>query len=712
MAQSTLTNHRPTNARKNQPHARRLDIQGLRAVAVLAVVANHLTGYPGGGFVGVDIFFVISGFVITLGLVREHETNGRVSFKDFYFRRVARILPAGILAIIATVTVSYFAFFTERANGILQDGLWAVLFSANWRFALTDTDYWAEDSPISPLQHYWSLGVEEQFYFVWPLVLVLVLGTAVRLRASVAGRRVILAGVLAALIAMSFAWAIMETKDNSSWAYFSTPSRAWELGLGALLAVLNPLFRRIESTSRSVLGWVGVAGIAASIAIIAKSFTFPAPWAALPVISTALVIIAGTGGQVTGFQFLTNRVSTYIGNASYSLYLWHFPVIILVGALWPADDVTRYPVMLLLMCFLAVVSYEFVERPSQKRLTDMYKVGSWHVPKGKTPQLASKLPYLGLGSLAVAAVVVVPLAIQHAGPVETSTVPVTFGTLKPSAPAVETNASRLSAQIDAALAASNWPELSPSFNNILAEGKPDEDSEGCGNTDLAKPMCIFGTDQALTAVVFGDSTGITLLPTVRAAMSDEYNVRGMTKAGCIMLDVQTKDDRPGFMAECDSFKAAAIEEINRTKPQIVFLTNTSGVLGNLASGAVGSAAQQEWQAGTARMLDALKPSGAQLVIVTAPPGGKAPADCANRTSTPRDCMYQIPSNFVDTATAMKSAADVGGAKLIDTRSWFCSSSGYCPSFVGNTPVKRDTVHTTKQYAAMIVPVFRDALAGT
>lgn len=710
LAQSTLG---ILPATKAEPHNKRLDVQGLRAIAVLAVVVNHMVGYPVGGFVGVDIFFVISGFVITLGLIREHETTGRLSFKDFYFRRAARILPAGILAIVVTVTLSYFAFFAERANSIAQDGLWALLFSANWRFALTGTDYWAEDAPISPLQHYWSLGVEEQYYFAWPLVLVLVMGLAMKVGASKPARRVTLAVVLAVVIAASFAWALMETRDNAAWAYFSTPSRTWELGVGALLAVLNPLFKRMGYVFASIVGWVGIMGIASSITIIAKSFMFPAPWAALPVVSTALVIIAGAGGPVVGFQFLTNRFSAYIGNASYSLYLWHFPVIILLGAVWPSDDVLLYAVMIVLMAFLTVASYEFVEKPAQKRLTEMYKAGTWR-PRRKKRKGSNNWrrgQYLGLGSLVVAAAVVVPLAVSQTASVEASPVPVALGTAKPTAPAVETNATRLSAQIDAALSATAWPELSPSFNNILTEGLPEEDSAGCGNTDLTKPTCVFGTDKAQTVVVFGDSTGITLLPTIRAAMGDTYNVRGMTKAGCTMLDLETKDDRPGFMAECDAFKAAAIDEINKTKPATVFMTNTSGVLGALASGARGTVAQQEWQAGTARMLESLKPSGAKLIIVTAPPGGKAPADCATRTSAPRDCMYQIPANFLDTATAMQSAADAADAKMIDTRSWFCGSSGYCPAFVGNTPVKRDTVHTTKQYAAMVVPVFKDALAS-
>ncbi|UKE98314.1 acyltransferase family protein [Paenarthrobacter nicotinovorans] len=189
MAQSTLTKSSLSSQRARKPSSKRLDIHGLRAVAVLAVVANHLTGLPGGGFVGVDVFFVISGFVITLGLMREHEMKGTISFRDFYVRRVARILPASTATIVITVTASYFVFFAARASGVLQDGVWALLFSANWRFASSGTDYWAEDSPISSLQHYWSLGVEEQFYFVWPWVLVLVLGIAAKFGASALRRR-------------------------------------------------------------------------------------------------------------------------------------------------------------------------------------------------------------------------------------------------------------------------------------------------------------------------------------------------------------------------------------------------------------------------------------------------------------------------------------------------------------------------------------------
>ncbi|WP_447644321.1 acyltransferase family protein [Nocardioides zeae] len=153
----------------------RRDIQGLRAFAVTAVVLDHLLGWPHGGFVGVDVFFVISGFLITGILLREHERTGTISFVGFYRRRAKRILPASILVLAVTVALSYALVGRLRADSIATDGLWALFFGANWRFTTQATDYFAANGPVSPLQHYWSLAVEEQFYFVWPWLMLGVL---------------------------------------------------------------------------------------------------------------------------------------------------------------------------------------------------------------------------------------------------------------------------------------------------------------------------------------------------------------------------------------------------------------------------------------------------------------------------------------------------------------------------------------------------------
>jgi peptidoglycan/LPS O-acetylase OafA/YrhL len=204
-------------------------VQGLRAFAVVAVVLDHLLGWPAGGFVGVDVFFVISGFLITGILIREHARTGSVSFRSFYVRRVKRILPAAVLVLAATLAGSYFLLNAARYSATGRGRPGALVFSANWRFALGSTDYFAQGRPVSPVQQYWSLAVEEQFYVVWPCVLLLVLTLVARRGRSVDQARVALVVVLAALTVLSFGWALWETANVPTAAYFSTLSRTWEL---------------------------------------------------------------------------------------------------------------------------------------------------------------------------------------------------------------------------------------------------------------------------------------------------------------------------------------------------------------------------------------------------------------------------------------------------------------------------------------------------
>jgi peptidoglycan/LPS O-acetylase OafA/YrhL len=304
----------------------RWDIQGLRAFAVIAVVLDHLFRWPRGGFVGVDVFFVISGFLITGLLIREHERTGRISFLDFYRRRVKRIMPASLLVLFVGTVASYMAFNSVRANEIRSDSVWAALFGANWRFLTQSTDYFNIDGPISPFQHYWSLSVEEQFYFVWPWLMLLIY--AVMLRAAVRSQstaRVVIGAILLVISGTSFAWAVVETADNATRAYFDTFARVWELGVGALLAVAVPVLIKLPRVLRPAMAWLGLVGMTVSLFVVSAETGFPAPAAALPVLSTALVIAAGTFAdfrEQQRFLFpLTNRLSNYVGDLSYSLYL-------------------------------------------------------------------------------------------------------------------------------------------------------------------------------------------------------------------------------------------------------------------------------------------------------------------------------------------------------------------------------------------------------
>ncbi|WP_141014897.1 acyltransferase family protein [Nocardioides sambongensis] len=243
---------------------RRLDIQGLRAIAVLTVVADHAgVGPLSGGFVGVDVFFVLSGFLITSLLVREADRSGRISLLGFYARRARRILPAATLVLVATLAFAAATLSYLRVERIATDVGWSAVFLANVHFSRLGTDYFAEGLPPSPVQHYWSLAVEEQFYLVWPPLLMLVLWLTGRRAAERAGageRRRIegpVAIVVAVLGVASFAWSVHLLGDNQTAAYFSSLGRAWELAVGALLAVLAARLERMPTALRWVLSGAG-----------------------------------------------------------------------------------------------------------------------------------------------------------------------------------------------------------------------------------------------------------------------------------------------------------------------------------------------------------------------------------------------------------------------------------------------------------------------
>ena len=282
----------------------RRDVEGLRAVAILLVVLYHAHVGISGGYVGVDVFFVISGFLITGQLVRELRTHGQVSFLGFYARRARRILPAATLTTMVTVLVSAVVLDPLTARRVLGDGLAAVFFGANYHFAAQGADYFNAGMSPSPMQHYWSLSVEEQFYIVWPLLLVLsslVWVRARRARALAPRRpqlRVVIA-VLGALALVSLLASILQTPQTPSWAYYSITTRAWELATGALIALALPFTERLDRRVAVVLTWAGLAAIVLASTSFTDRTPYPSDAALLPVLGAA-AIIAGEARRRTG----------------------------------------------------------------------------------------------------------------------------------------------------------------------------------------------------------------------------------------------------------------------------------------------------------------------------------------------------------------------------------------------------------------------------
>jgi peptidoglycan/LPS O-acetylase OafA/YrhL len=349
---------------------RRLDVQGLRAVAVLVVVLDHL-GVPGfgGGFVGVDVFFVISGYVITRMLLRSSTQSRGAWFLDFYAKRARRIVPAATLVIALTVVATFeFTNFLRGARA-LPDATASSLFLANLHFIETGTDYARLGGDPSPLQHYWSLAVEEQFYLAWPLLVAAVIAVAARSRR--AALRGVLVGLLVAIVSASYLYSIVLTSANGVEAFYSPLTRAWELAIGCLIAVAQPwLAAGIAGrpTTAAILGWSGIAAITWSVVTLDTDSSFPGWVAAIPVLGAAGVLVAGTCARRTvPTRVLGSRGLVYVGDISYSLYLVHWPVFTITAA--PIGDDFPWPTQVLLLgaTFVgAAAMYHAFENPIRR----------------------------------------------------------------------------------------------------------------------------------------------------------------------------------------------------------------------------------------------------------------------------------------------------------------------------------------------------------
>ena len=717
---------KPDAPKRTSGHARRLDIEGLRAVAVIAVVLDHLFHWPRGGFVGVDIFFVISGYLISGILLREATATGRISFKDFYIRRLKRILPAAALVLSVTVTAAYVIFYGGRASSIAVDAFWSLLFSANWRFAIAGTDYMNSGASVSPVQHYWSLGVEEQFYIFWPWLILGALYVARRLRTNQAGRVTVLAVAVGLAVAASFVFALWETHGNHTVAYFSTFSRAWELGAGALLAILTASFAGFPRRVRVVLLWLGMSLLVGSALLITPETPFPAPYAVFPVLGSCLVILAGTGTSDARYDrqawILSNPLSRFIGKISYSLYLWHFPVIILLVAFVPVTSGWFYPVAVVTMAVLSWASFRFVEDPIRRSSLGAKKSASGtradRSPRRRRRAVAAVAAF---AAALVAAPLIAFTTVGQQQSIAGSEDASGDGQVAAGAPTVDARQDLLRT----ALATSDWPALTPNPAEMGPDGalaKPAEwIKDGCLGGELSPlahdkdvtvnaERCVYGKDTATRSMmIFGDSTTMSFVPGIRKAVEGgDWKVYVYTVAACSPVLIPAADDASA--KECVRFKAWVQDEIRRMRPDTVvssFLRND----GQLASKATGAEADDEWQRYISGMAKFVTDNGGRYVLLEAPAPAKAePSQCITRFSTPADCVTERAAVF-DTQSGVerKAVAGVGDkAVFVPTKEWFCVADR-CPAFIGRTAMYADINHISARASEELAPLLADVI---
>ncbi|MDZ5085422.1 acyltransferase family protein [Mycolicibacterium sp. D3] len=409
---TTLDRYRSSSRRRARKAAEaniRLDLQGLRAAAVLAVVAHSVWGQPVGGFVGIDIFLVLSGYLVTASLLRAGKHSKTMAVGHFYWGRLLRVVPAATVVLLLTYVASLLVLPRGRAEQVGVDALSAFAFAANWHFAFLGADPFAGPASASPLQHFWALSVGEQFWLVWPLLILVAAMIAATLAWSQARKTALVAGIAAVVITASLAWSLYSSASTPDWAYFNTFSRLWELGVGALPATAAGFLARTPMLVKPLLSWAGVAIIVASVFVITETTVgYPAPWALLPVAGAALVIAAGIGGEPAFQPLLRNRVSTYLGDLAFALFLVHWPVIVLLHAEMKTS-VYFYASALSLMFGLALLLHHGIEKPlrhaSREKIRDGMRAmehGLLHIERATKVALVAGLVLVTLALVSYA----------------------------------------------------------------------------------------------------------------------------------------------------------------------------------------------------------------------------------------------------------------------------------------------------------------------
>jgi peptidoglycan/LPS O-acetylase OafA/YrhL len=660
--------------------AHRDDLQGLRAVAVLLVVLDHAgLRFLKGGYVGVDVFFVLSGFLITGLLLTQAARDGRVRLLDFYVRRARRILPAAVLTLVVTDIVAHQLLNFVRAREAVTDSVWAAFFAANVHFAHVGSDYFAQGQPPSPVQHFWTLAVEEQFYLVWPVVLSLVL------LAAVLRRRLLLIVLVAG--AASLAWSIHATVATPTSAYFSTAARAWELALGAALAIAAPRLRRVPA----VAGWLGLACIVAAAVAFSGSTAFPGYAALLPTVGAALVIAAGIGRQRGVGRVLSLAPIRYVGDRSYAFYLWHWPVLVIAAEYAGHDLSTAVRLGLLAGAFLlSILSYALVENPI-RHMRWRPQTGALLWPASAAVILAVALPILGSLHGTATRIANASAAVRPAALVTSHTAARSSWKPLPAVAAAVAAANRS--------AALPWP-LTPPVGNLI--GDIYTFPKGCAarQGQTSSNVCRLGeTSAAKTLVVIGDSHAQMWMPTVlRLAKRDSWVVVPLVKIGCVPSSWTHKDWPCGVWYRWATHRARAVH------PQV------SLVIGSWAASHTPPAALKGV---SALIRDAKRFSGTTIVVGDSPHQHRNPVDCLLASgATMRTCASKATLVELQTDTSIARVAAKQKVGFMNVTGWFCGRASsvavLCPLVVNRTISWIDQGHISETYGLELATPFRNA----
>ena len=673
-------------------------IQGLRAIAVLLVVFYHLDiSIFSAGYIGVDMFFVISGFLISSGLITELQNSSRINFKKFYFRRIKRLLPMASITAGLTLLLTKLYISPLRFESVFTDGLSAIFSIANYRFSFTQVDYSNASALPSPFLHYWSLSLEEQFYLFWPLLLFFIFKITLKAKMLTS---------LSVITTLSFAYCVYGSYSNPVGNFYSVFSRIWEFGLGALVFLIGNYSYKIPTKYLKIITNISITSILIFAVIAGEKIKFPGMWTLIPCLATALIIFGSLPNQYINFgRILDNAVLYGIGEISYSLYLIHWPAIIFAGAMLDRSLHFKDKFLIAnLMIFLAAIFYFAVEKKFRINGNSIYKlkdIGKYFFRFSILPIIAG-LIFLNPNAFGLAPRVLTTLNLSSASTVDASTaVPETTDIATPSVeitatPSISPSPTPVKTQPNEAETNDdkpNSPNMPKVFN--LNEVKLVKKSSICiSNMNITEPQpCTYGSKRSSTSVVlWGDShaaqwaAGLDYL-----GQRNNFKVTDFTKAGCPASKLLTVTNYGKPYPECSSYRESALKQILKLKPQLVVLSQFrkyTGVFADLNSG-------YEY------VIKPLNAAGVKVLVISDTPYPKTdiPACISLHLSDSMQCdsLRKFATSSADVSEMLRKIAKDHVADFVDPVQWMCDEV-ICPAVINNVIVYADGSHMSSKIA--------------
>ena len=641
----------------------RPDIDGLRAIAIGLVVAYH-ADVPGldGGFIGVDVFFVISGFLITRNLVAESAGSGGVSLVDFWARRIRRLVPALALLVVAVLVAVVLLRPALVWDEAARQGRAAALYVSNFTFATESTDYFAADVRSSPFLHTWSLAVEEQFYLVWPLLVGAVSMVAVRRRLLLPP---LLTVVFGATFAASFALNLVQTGSGSVWAFYGLPARAWEFAAAGLLALAPPLLARSTTAARSAAALGGLAILAYGALVFDELDPYPGLRALVPVVGTLLLVASSDGSPSSGFPPLSAllcwRPVQWGGRVSYSWYLWHWPFIVLAVEVVEDDAPTVKVAAAAAALVVATGAHHLVENPV----------------RFSSAIAGSRRRTYVMGAVVTAV-----------------TVLATFG---------------VGAFADREVAGD---EVLVSLDEVAASARVYVCAE-VTTTDAGDEYCLDGDpDGATSVLLLGDSHARHWTPAfIEAARAEGIRLYVRWRGRCPSVDVLiagkgSREPDP----ECLEFREGTRRVVEELDPDAVVLSNGNSYGPVILSGPGGSTPEEKalaWGRAHQDQLEELRAGDRRVgSVVDTPRLPFQPTECISEKGSPEACTVTrdealgVKAGLRDAEAAAVEA--VGGVTVLDVNDRLCPAAT-CPLVLDGTYVYADSDHLYREYAELLAP---------